>query len=140
MRTWPDASEQASELTSITEQKPDIQWLAQEMRSDAFWRQLAPDIRTSLTATQEAAIRAVAAGTAPKAHAIDYRASFYVPILGNIYVVLLAGRERRNQLRRSLDHVLRPTSRSRNRLAIIAALGCLIAAAVAGFLLRAALK
>src|ERR1700743_2165516 len=108
-------SEQMPELTSAMEPKPGIQWLAQEMRSDAFWRQLPIEIRAGLTAAQEAAIRAVAAGTAPKAHAIVYRASLHLPILGNIYVVFLVGRERRNQLRRSLDHALLPGNQFRNR-------------------------
>lgn len=133
-------SEQLPELISVTEPKPGIQWLAQEMRSDAFWRQLPIEIRGSLTATQEAAIRAVAAGITPKAHAIDYRASLHVPILGNIYVVFLVGRERRNQLRRSLDHALRPGSRFRNGLAGAALLGCLAALVAAGFVVRSLLQ
>jgi hypothetical protein len=133
-------SEQMPELTSAIESKPGIQWLAQEMRSDAFWRQLPIEIRASLTAAQEAAIRTVAAGTAPKAHAIDYRASLHVPILGNIYVVFLVGRERRNRLRRSLDHALRPGSRFRNSLAGAALLGCLAALVAMGFVLRRLLE
>ena len=129
-------SEQMPELTSATESTPGIQWLAQEMRSDAFWRQLPTEIRAGLTAAQEAAIRAVAAGTAAKAHAIDYRAALHLPILGNTYVVFLVGRERRNQLRRSLDHALRPGNHVRNGLAGTALLACLAVLVAAGFLLR----
>jgi hypothetical protein len=131
--------EQMPELTAALEPKPGMQWLAQEMRSDAFWRQLPIEIRASLTAAQEAAIRAVAAGTAAKVHAIDYRASLHLPILGNIYVVFLVGRERRNQLRRSLDHALRPENRFRNGLAAAALLGCFAALVAVGFLLRSLL-
>lgn len=93
-----------------TTAKPGMQWLAQEMRSDAFWRQLPAEIRAGLSSEQESAIRTVAAGTGPRAHAVDYRVSFKLPIVGRVYFVLLAGRERRNSLRRSLDHALWPQS------------------------------
>jgi hypothetical protein len=130
---------------SFTEVQPKsgsgIQWLAQEMRSDAFWRHLPPDIQASLTPAQEAAIRAVAAGTEPTDHTIDYRASMHLPILGNIYVVLLAGHDRRNQLRRSLDHALRPSNHWSHVIAsIVAAIVGLGMLSAIGLLLYTLLK
>lgn len=117
-----------------------MQWLAQEMRSDAFWRHLPAEIQAGLTPVQEAAIRAVAAGTEPAAHAVDYRASMHLPILGNIYVVLMVGRERRNQLRRSLDHALRSGSRWSNAVALAVVVGCVVLVSGASLLLYSALQ
>jgi len=120
--------------------RPGMQWLTKEMRSDAFWRQLPAEIRAGLTGEQENAIRSVAAGAEPKAHAIDYRKSFRLPFIGNIYFVLLAGRERRNQLRRSLDYALRPLSWQHHLVSgTLALIAAMLFAAIA-VLLYAALR
>lgn len=84
--------------------------LTKEMRGDAFWRQLPLEIRDSFSKSQEAAIRAAAAKTMPVPHPVDYRLSLSLPFLGQLYLVLLAGRERRNPARRSLEAALRPIS------------------------------
>jgi hypothetical protein len=100
--------------------------LTKEMRGDAFWRQLPSEIRAGLTEEQEAAIRAVAAETEPAPHPVDYRLSCRVPLMGTIYMVLLAGRERRNPMRRSLDHALKPLNRLTSNLltaGVIAGIG-----------------
>lgn len=85
--------------------------LTKEMRGDAFWRLLPMEIRNSFDKSQETAIRAAAIKYGPGAHAVDYRLSISLPFLGKVYLVLLAGRERRNPTRLSLEAALRPTNR-----------------------------
>jgi len=120
--------------------KSGLQWLGQEMRSDAFWRQLPAEIRAGLSREQESAIRTVAAGTGPRTHAVDYRVSFRLPILGRVYLVLLAGRERRNQLRRTLDHALWPQSGLQYLVAVTLGLTATMLIAAIVVLLYAALR
>jgi hypothetical protein len=113
--------------------------LTKEMRGDAFWRHLPLEIRDSFNKNQEAAIRAAAAKTMPIPHPLDYRLSLSLPVLGQLYIVLLAGRERRNPARRSLESALRPiNSFSRRVVAGSVALG-LSSAALAGMVLYSAL-
>ncbi|MDY0882261.1 hypothetical protein ACFPL7_21985 [Dongia soli] len=83
--------------------------LTKEMRGDAFLRQLPSDIRASFTSVQEAAIRATAIKTGPSVHPIDYRLSVTLPAVGRLYLVLLAGREKRNPTRLALEAALRPS-------------------------------
>lgn len=119
--------------------KPGLQWLTQEMRGDAFWRQLPAEIRAGLTPEQEKAIRSTAAGV-QKIHPVDYRLSLRLPILGHVYLVLLAGREGRNQLRRSMDHALRPRTFLQYLVTIIFALVAINLVGAVGVLLYAALR
>jgi hypothetical protein len=109
--------------------------LTKEMRSDAFWRQLPLEIRASLTEEQEAAIRLVAAETEPAPHPVDYRLSCRLPRIGTIYMVLLAGRERRNPMRRSLDNALKPINRLTSNLLTAGLIAGIGLATGAGFLL-----
>ena len=114
--------------------------LTKEMRGDAFWRQLPSEIRASLTSEQEQAIRVVAAQTEPAQHPVDYRLSMQVPWLGTIYCVLLAGTERRNQMRRSLDNALKPVNRLTSNLLTAGVVMGICLMTGAGFLLYDALR
>lgn len=114
--------------------------LTKEMRGDAFWRQLPADIRARLTSEQEAAIRAVAAETEPAQHPVDYRLSARLPWLGTVYLVLLAGHERRNPMRRSIDHALKPVNRLTSNLVTAGMLAGICLMTGAGLLLYDALK
>jgi len=114
--------------------------LTKEMRGDAFWRQLSSEIRAGLTSEQETAIRAVAAETEPGQHPVDYRLSLRLPWLGTIYLVLLAGTERRNQMRRSLDHALKPVNRLTSNLVTASMLAGICLMTGAGLLIYDALK
>jgi hypothetical protein len=118
---------------------PGVQWLTQEMRGDAFWRQLPPEIRAGFNSTQEQAIRTTA-GASQNRHAIDYRLTLHLPVIGNIYFVLLGGRERRNELRRSLDQAMRPQSGLQHL--VLGTLGLITVSMVAaiGILFYAALR
>jgi hypothetical protein len=118
---------------------PGVQWLTQEMRGDAFWRQLPTEIRAGLNGEQERAIRATA-GAGQNRHVIDYRVTLRLPFIGSIYFVLLGGRERRNELRRSLDRALRPQSFLQHL--VFAVLGLITVSLIAaiGVLLYAALR
>ena len=118
---------------------PGVQWLAQEMRGDAFWRQLPPEVRAGLSGEQERAIRATA-GAARNQHAVDYRVALHLPFVGNIYLVVLGGRERRNELRRSLDQTLRPRSFLQGLAFAILGLVTISLIAAIGILLYAALR
>lgn len=118
---------------------PGVQWLTQEMRGDAFWRQLPPEIRAGLNGEQERAIRATAGATQSR-HAIDYRVKLHLPFIGHVYLVLLGGRERRNELRRSLDQVLRPQSALQGLVFAILGLITISLIAAIGILLYAALR
>jgi hypothetical protein len=84
--------------------------LTKEMRGDAFLRQLPSDVRASFTTAQEAAIRATAIKTGPGMHSLDYRLSVSLPAVGRLYLVLLAGREKRNPTRLALEAALRPST------------------------------
>lgn len=84
--------------------------LTKEMRGDAFLRQLPSDIRASFTSAQEAAIRATAVKTGPGPHPVDYRLSVTLPLIGRLYLVLLAGHEKRNPTRLALEAALRPST------------------------------
>ncbi|HVI91903.1 MAG TPA: hypothetical protein VM659_26665 [Dongiaceae bacterium] len=118
---------------------PGVQWLTHEMRGDAFWRQLPAEIRAGLTGAQEQAIRATAGG-AQSRHPIDYRLTLRLPLIGDIYLVLLGGRERRNELRRSLDQALRPQSFLQHLVFAILGLIAVSLVAAIGILLYAALR
>ena len=118
---------------------PGVQWLTKEMRGDAFWQQLPAEIRAGLTGAQEQAIRATAGG-AQNRHPIDYRLTLRLPLIGDIYLVLLGGRERRNELRRSLDQTLRPQSFLQHLVFAVLGLITISLVAAIGILLYAALR
>ena len=114
--------------------------LTKEMRGDAFWRLLPTEIRDGLDKSQETAIRAAAIQYGPGAHAIDYRLSMALPFLGKIYLTVLAGRERRNPTRLSLEAALRPTNRF-TRSVLTGGLAISVSmAALAGMLLYSILR
>jgi len=73
-----------------------------EVRAEQFMRVLAPDVRDSLSAEQERAIRAAAEKNPWDNHPVDLRFSLPTP-LGRFYLALVAGRERRSAARRALD-------------------------------------
>ncbi len=113
--------------------------LTKEMRGDAFWRLLPAEIRNSFDPNQEAAIRSAAAKTEPAPHPLDYRLSLALPWLGQVYLVLLAGRDRRNPTRRSLEAALRPIDRFSRRIVAGGLVLGLGTAALTGMLLYGAL-
>jgi len=114
--------------------------LTKEMRGDAFWRLLPVEIRDSLNKSQETAIRAAAIKSGPGEHPIDYRVSISLPFLGKVYLVLLAGRERRNLARRSLEAALRPTDRFTRGILTGSLAISVSMAALAGMLLYSILR
>lgn len=73
-----------------------------EVRAEQFMRVLAPDVRDSLSAEQERAIRAAAEKNPWDNHPVDLRFSLPTPF-GRFYLALVGGRERRSAARRALD-------------------------------------
>lgn len=72
---------------------------AEEPRlTDEEARRFPPGLLDTLTPSQRAAIRSLIR-TSARRHAIDYRVSFPTGIWGAWYLVILAGRERRNAAR-----------------------------------------
>jgi hypothetical protein len=132
-------SEPAPALRSSIQPETGIQWLAQEMRSDAFWRQLPAEIRTSLNAVQEAAIRAVAAGTVPRRIRLiagyRYECRYWAISMSYFW------RDGSAAIDCAVPSIM-PCDQARVRtgLAGVAALSCLLATVAIGFAVRSALS
>jgi hypothetical protein len=106
-----------------------------EVRSELLLRKLPRQVMESLTADQIAAIRRASGDVPQRRHPIDSRLSFRLPFLGNVYCVLLIGKEKRSPERRSLDRTLRPADRI-GRVVLTALVGAaLLLAALIGILL-----
>lgn len=93
-----------------------------EVRAEQFMRVLAPDVRESLSAEQEQAIRAAAEKNPWDDHSIDFRFSVPTPI-GRFYLAMVGGRERRSAARRAVDRHRFPAFTPGNLIALTAALG-----------------
>lgn len=102
-----------------------------EVRAEQIMSALAPEVRDSLSAEQETAIRAAAELDAWDRHPVDLRLSLPTPF-GRIYIAMVAGRERRSAARRAIDRRQRPLLTTGNVLVVAGVLG-LLAWAVFGF-------
>lgn len=102
-----------------------------EVRSELLLRKMPKQVVDSLTAEQISAIRRASGDVPQRRHPIDSRGSFPVPFLGNVYFVLLIGKEKRSPGRRSVDRTLRPANRIGNVvLAVLITAGILVAALI----------
>ena len=93
-----------------------------EVRAEQFMRVLAPDVRDSLSAEQERAIRAAAEKNPWDNHPVDFRFSLPTPF-GRIYLAVIGGRERRSAARRAMDRNRFPAFTIGNLVVLTAVLG-----------------
>lgn len=99
---------------------------------DQFFARIPADVAATFTAPQLDAVKRAFGARSRCAHAIDIRIS--VPLVfRSVYVVLLAGSERRRVTRRVLERALRPLWTAANAAAF-AVFGLLAVLALAGVL------
>jgi hypothetical protein len=102
--------------------------------ADHLFARLPRDTAESLTAEQRAAIRRAADERIwTYNHPINVRLGLPLPF-GRVFVSIVAGRERRNAVRRQSERLANPLATRGNLALLAAAVGILIIAGIAGAL------